>query len=176
MRWVLAMAMVVVTAWPVAAQSQREVLEAAREAMEEGQAAYLAENYASAATKFLEAYELRPFAAFLYNAGISYERQGDFDQALGLYRRYLDAAPDASDAAAVRDRVRRIDDFHAQIVAEQAAEAQAMQAAQAAEAAQAAVAEATDVVDPDNPDAAPDTSEAEAAAAAAAAAAASAAE
>ncbi|HJL27584.1 MAG TPA: PEGA domain-containing protein, partial [Polyangiaceae bacterium LLY-WYZ-15_(1-7)] len=93
---------------PVAAQSERELLQRAREAMERGQEAYLAQSYAEAAASFMAAYEAKPFSAFLYNAGIAYERNGDVERAIELYARYLDEEPDAADSEEVRERLARL--------------------------------------------------------------------
>ncbi|MEM9073040.1 MAG: PEGA domain-containing protein [Myxococcota bacterium] len=93
---------------PAFAQSEREQLQLARDAMERGQEFYLGERYAEAAEAFLEAYEARPFSAFLYNAGIAYERLGQAQNGITYYERYLDAEPDASDAEAVRERITRL--------------------------------------------------------------------
>jgi len=92
----------------VMAQSEREQLQMAREAMERGQDAYLAERWDEAAAAFLEAYRARPFSAFLYNAGIAYERAPNVPEAIRFYERYVEAEPDASDVDEVRARIERL--------------------------------------------------------------------
>ena len=104
----LALASLAVLAAPVAAQSERELLQQAREAMERGQEAYQGERWEEAAGAFLEAYRARPFSAFLYNAGIAYERSSNFPEAIRFYERYLEAEPDASDVEEVRGRAPRL--------------------------------------------------------------------
>lgn len=96
------------TVAPAHAQSEREQLQQAREAMERGQEAYLGARWDEAAAAFLEAYRARPFSAFLYNAGIANERLPNVPEAIRLYERYLEAEPDASDVEEVRARIERL--------------------------------------------------------------------
>ncbi|MBX3246608.1 MAG: PEGA domain-containing protein [Myxococcales bacterium] len=93
---------------PATAQTERELLQQAREAMERGQEAYVAERWPEAADAFLAAYRARPFSAFLYNAGIALERQGSLRDAVQQYERYVEAEPDASDVDEVRARIERL--------------------------------------------------------------------
>ena len=58
------------TANTAAAQSA-EAIQRARTHMEEGQLLYVQGRNLEAAAEFVAAYESRPYAAFLYNAGIS---------------------------------------------------------------------------------------------------------
>ncbi len=92
----------------VQAQGERELLQQAREAMERGQELYAQQDYAAAAEAFLQAYAARPFSAFLYNAGISYERLGDARRSIEFYERYIEAEPHATDAEEVRERIARL--------------------------------------------------------------------
>lgn len=108
------------------AQEGDPTLTAARDHMERGQSYYLQGRFGEAAAEFEEAFAARPFAAFLYNAGVSYQNAGELARAVELFRRYL-AAPDAdvSDRADVEARISALD---AQI-AERAAAAAAAAAA-----------------------------------------------
>jgi len=45
--------------------------------MERGQTLYGAARYIESAEEFLRAYEAQPFAAFLFNAGVAYEKVDD---------------------------------------------------------------------------------------------------
>lgn len=83
----------------------RQALELARTHMEQGQELYGSGRFVEAAEEFLAAYDARPFSAFLYNAGIAYERSGDLGRALALYERYLEREPGASDAAEVQAKI-----------------------------------------------------------------------
>lgn len=94
----------------VSAQSEREELERARALMELGQDLYVQERYLESAAEFIAAYEVRQFSAFLYNAGIAYERQGDATHAIEYYDAYLEAEPNATDADDVRARLQRLRD------------------------------------------------------------------
>ncbi len=88
-----------------AAPSERALLDRARIAMEQGQAYYIAGDYPAAAEAFLSAYAVRAFSAFLFNAGVAFERAGDGPAAIREYIRYLDAEPRAADSADVRQRI-----------------------------------------------------------------------
>jgi tetratricopeptide (TPR) repeat protein len=83
----------------------RQALELARTHMEQGQELYGTGRFVEAAEEFLAAYDARPFSAFLYNAGIAYERHGNATRALELYEQYLERDPTASDAAEVQAKV-----------------------------------------------------------------------
>jgi hypothetical protein len=112
MRRVLAVVGVVALAgaWaaPAFAEGAGDVREARRH-MEAGQEFFLQEEWASAGEEFLAAYGFRPHTAFLYNAALAYHRLGDAVRALGLYRRYLEAAPESRDRADVEERIRLLE-------------------------------------------------------------------
>ena len=55
--------------------------------------------------KFLEAYNKKPFPAFLFNVAVSYEKAKQLDKAKEYFERYLHDDPNASDAAQVRLRL-----------------------------------------------------------------------
>lgn len=80
-------------------------LQAAKATFEEAQSLYLQGAYDDAAARFLGAYEKKPFAAFLFNAAVAYEKAGKIEQAVEFFRKYLEREPDASDAAAVKARI-----------------------------------------------------------------------
>ncbi|MFO0694337.1 MAG: PEGA domain-containing protein [Polyangiales bacterium] len=93
---------------PAVAQSARQALEAARTHMEQGQELYGEGRYLEAAEEFLAAYRAKEFSAFLYNAGLAYERYGDPARAADQFQRYLDREPTAPDADEVRARITRL--------------------------------------------------------------------
>ncbi len=93
------------TATASAQGDNQAALAQARRHMEEGQSLYLQSRNLEAATEFLAGYEVRPFAAFLYNAGISYERHGDIPRAMTLYQRYITESENASDRGEVEQRI-----------------------------------------------------------------------
>jgi hypothetical protein len=80
-------------------------LQAAKAQFEEAQTLYMRELWDDAAAKFLSAYEKRPFASFLFNAAVSFEKAKKTDRAIDLFQRYLDKDPQARDAAEVRTRI-----------------------------------------------------------------------
>ncbi|MCC7542279.1 MAG: PEGA domain-containing protein [Deltaproteobacteria bacterium] len=83
-------------------------LESARREMERGQELFLQQRYADAAQAFISAYAQMPFAAFLFNAGVAFERHGDTAQAIDYFRRYIAAEPNAGDRAEVEARIARL--------------------------------------------------------------------
>lgn len=92
----------------VLAQPRDNPIERARHHMELGQEAFGAARFEEAAEQFIDAFSASPFAAFLYNAGLAYERQGASAKAADLYRRYLDAEPSAADAAMLEIKIRAL--------------------------------------------------------------------
>ncbi|WP_168210314.1 tetratricopeptide repeat protein [Persicimonas caeni] len=69
------------------------------------QGAFESEEYAQAIAKLERAYEIFPEPNILYRIGDAYEQQGDLEEAVAYYQRYVEAAPDASDAELVRRRI-----------------------------------------------------------------------
>lgn len=76
--------------------------------MQQGQSAYQAGKYEEAAQDFLKAYAAKPMPAFLYNAGMAYEKGGEPGKAADYYSRYLAGEPNAPDATEVRARIDRL--------------------------------------------------------------------
>ncbi|MDJ0761624.1 MAG: PEGA domain-containing protein [Myxococcota bacterium] len=91
-----------------AAAFEDEPLKRARHYMEMGQEAFASERFEDAAAAFVSAYAASPFAAFLYNAGLAWERTGDASKAVDFYRRYLESDPDAADTAHVEMKIRAL--------------------------------------------------------------------
>lgn len=109
----LAVATLTVAPGPAFAQPQGAVsaerLEQARKFMEEGQGLYVQKKYAEAAAAFHKAYATQPFAAFLFNEGVAYEKSGELDKALDTFKRYLAADANAPDAESVKSRIQRLE-------------------------------------------------------------------
>jgi tetratricopeptide (TPR) repeat protein len=80
-------------------------LEAIRQLMEKGQGLYIAGNYQGAADVFEGGFKQYPYSAFLFNAGVCYQKLGDADRALGKFRDYLKVDPSAPDGEKVRQRI-----------------------------------------------------------------------
>lgn len=74
-----------------------------------GQAYYNQARYAEAVREFQEAYRLSPKPALLYNIAQAYERMGKIDDAIAHLKKYLAAAPDASDRTAVEERLKNLE-------------------------------------------------------------------
>jgi tetratricopeptide (TPR) repeat protein len=86
-------------------RSASQKLETIRQLMEKGQSLYIAGNYQGAADLFEGGFKQYPYSAFLFNAGICYQKLHDTDRALGKFRDYLKLDPAAPDAEKVRQRI-----------------------------------------------------------------------
>ena len=97
---------------PAAAAPERTTtrppLEIAREHMERGQALYGAGRFIESAEEFLRAYEAQPFSAFLYNAGVAYEKVDDAARAADYFARFLQTDPQAGNATKLSARIERL--------------------------------------------------------------------
>jgi tetratricopeptide (TPR) repeat protein len=82
-----------------------KALNDAKDAFEAAQTFFVRGEYDAAAAKFLEAYNKKPFPAFLFNVAVSYEKAKQLDKAKEFFERYLKDDPNASDAAQVRLRL-----------------------------------------------------------------------
>jgi tetratricopeptide (TPR) repeat protein len=83
-------------------------VQGAREWFNRGQVAYQLGDYKRAYDCFVQAYDLKPFSAFVYNQAASLDRLGNVDGAVQAYERYLALEPKASDAGKVRERIKRL--------------------------------------------------------------------
>src|SRR6516162_7403703 len=86
------------------AQSSRES-QAASDLARDAKKAFDAGQYDHAAELLEQAYALQPAAALLFNIGRAHLQAGHLEAAVAAYKRYLEAAPDASDASAVRTTI-----------------------------------------------------------------------
>jgi hypothetical protein len=96
---------------PVAAQTS-DALKKAQAAFDQAQLDYLQGKYDEAAKGFQDAYAARQFPQFLYNAGACFHMKGKRDSsadsyaaAVGFYRKYLEADPQAADRAKVEKAI-----------------------------------------------------------------------
>jgi hypothetical protein len=80
-------------------------LQSAKDAFESAQVAFVRGDYADAAEKFLAAYQQKPFAAFLFNVAVSYEKAKQLEKAKIYFEKYLEKDPNATDAAQVKLRL-----------------------------------------------------------------------
>ncbi|HEY2745691.1 MAG TPA: hypothetical protein VGL86_13745, partial [Polyangia bacterium] len=101
----LVFVLVVVSAAPLRAGEADPDTEVAQRLFGEGVAAYGAHDYAHALEKFEAARRIKPLPAFDFNIARCHDRLGQAAPAIAAYERYLAQAPDAPDAAEVRERV-----------------------------------------------------------------------
>lgn len=92
-------------------------LESIRTQMEAGQAKYLAGDYAGAAELFEAGFRTHPYSAFLFNAGVCYQKLGELAQALEKFREYLKIDPNAPDRDKVAQRIAALEAQAAALVA-----------------------------------------------------------
>ena len=95
-------------------ESTANKLERIRQRMEKGQALYLGGNFAAAAKLFEEGYKASPYSAFLFNAGVCYQKLNDFEHALRQFREYLRVDPQAPDVKKVRKRIKALEAAYAE--------------------------------------------------------------
>ncbi|HEX9620129.1 MAG TPA: PEGA domain-containing protein [Polyangiaceae bacterium] len=110
-------------------------LELIREQMEQGQALYLKGDYSGAAKTFEQGFQHSPYSAFLFNAGVCYQKLTDYENALGKFRQYLTVDPEAPDTEKVRERIAALEAALAEAAAAEAAAAAAADAGDAGDAA-----------------------------------------
>jgi PEGA domain len=82
-----------------------KALVAAKESFEAAQNLFVRGEYASAAEKFLSAYEQKAYPAFLFNVAVSFEKAKQLEKAKQYFERYLEKDPNANDAAQVKLRL-----------------------------------------------------------------------
>jgi hypothetical protein len=80
-----------------------------RRFMEKGQALFVAGQYQRAAEVFEAGYELHPYSAFLFNAGVALEKSGRLDEAIAHFKKYLEVDAKAPDAAEVNKRITKVE-------------------------------------------------------------------
>lgn len=80
-------------------------LQAAKAEFEEAQRLFIKEQFDGAAAKFVSAYEKKPYAAFLFNAAVAYERSQRWELAIDYFERYLDRNAEAKDKRDVELRL-----------------------------------------------------------------------
>lgn len=88
-----------------AGMTTTQKLESIRRYMEQGQAKYVTGDYSAAAKQFEAGYAKHPYSAFLFNAGVCYQKLDDKPKALEKFRQYLSVDPGAPDAGKVKERI-----------------------------------------------------------------------
>jgi len=92
-------------AQPAAPPAADPALQDAKAAFEEAQTLFTKDQFADAADRFLQAYDKKPFASFLFNAAVSFEKAKQLQKAVDTFQRYLSADPQARDATEVKARI-----------------------------------------------------------------------
>ena len=80
-----------------------------RKFMEKGQGLYLGGHPLRAAEVFDAGYELHPYSAFLFNAGVALEKGGKYAEAIEHFNKYIEVDPKAPDLAEVKKRIERVE-------------------------------------------------------------------
>lgn len=80
-----------------------------RRFMEKGQGLFVAGQYQRAAEVFEAGFELHPYSAFLFNAGVALEKSGKLTEAIEHFKKYIEVDPKAPDAAEVKKRILRVE-------------------------------------------------------------------
>jgi tetratricopeptide (TPR) repeat protein len=80
-----------------------------RRFMEKGQTLYLGGQHLRAAEVFDAGYDLHPYSAFLFNAGVALEKGGKLTEAVEHFHKYLEVDPKAPDATEVAKRIERVE-------------------------------------------------------------------
>jgi len=102
-RCLLALFVVAVVARVAAADDA--ATRAARRHFERGQRLYAATKFREALDEYQQAFDARPLPDFLFNIGQCYRNLGDYDAAIFSYKKYLAAAPDASNRPQVEQLI-----------------------------------------------------------------------
>ncbi len=94
-----------------AAPKAREItsVDSIRRFMEKGQALFVTGQYSKSAEVFEAGYEMHPYSAFLFNAGVAYEKADRLADALSRFKKYAEVDPNAPDSAEVQKRIARIE-------------------------------------------------------------------
>jgi tetratricopeptide (TPR) repeat protein len=80
-------------------------LQEAKAAFEEAQTLYTKEQFEEAASKFMVAFDKKPFSSFLFNAAVAYEKALQYQKAIDAFQQYLEREPQAGDAVEVKTRI-----------------------------------------------------------------------
>ncbi len=102
--WLRHLVVVVVAASALAGSADEASDRQARALSTEGLTQFKRGHYAEAIAAFQASYALSPLPPLLFDAAQAYRLLGRCDDALTLYRRYLDDAPDAPNRAAAAAR------------------------------------------------------------------------
>lgn len=77
--------------------------------MDKGQGLFLEKKFAEAAVEFRAAYQIKPFSTFLFNEAVCYEKLQKYDDAIRLFKEYIQIDPNAPDKPAVEARIAKLE-------------------------------------------------------------------
>jgi hypothetical protein len=84
-------------------------IDSIRHFMEKGQSLFISGQHLRAAEVFDAGYELHPYSAFLFNAGVALEKAGKLAEAIEHFQKYIEVDPKAPDSAEVKKRIARVE-------------------------------------------------------------------
>ncbi|HKA86521.1 MAG TPA: PEGA domain-containing protein [Haliangiales bacterium] len=103
---VVALALAAPFVFPRTARAQTdEAVEKAKEHFERGYDFFAQKRYQDAAAEFRTAYTFKPFAEFLFNEAVAYERMGRKPDAISRYEQYIKQATNPKDKQKAQDRI-----------------------------------------------------------------------
>lgn len=77
--------------------------------MDKGQGFFLEKKFAEAAVEFHAAYQIKPFSTFLFNEAVCHEKLKKYDDAIKLFREYIQIDPNAPDKPNVEARIAKLE-------------------------------------------------------------------
>lgn len=77
--------------------------------MDKGQGFFLEKKFAEAAVEFRAAYQIKPFSTFLFNEAVCHEKLKNYDEAIKLFKQYIDIDPNAPDKPNVLARIAKLE-------------------------------------------------------------------
>jgi hypothetical protein len=101
----LCVATAVAAAGPASGKTAGQQIESIRRRMETGLALFVGGKPQEAAAEFEAGYAEHPYSAFLFNAGVCFQKLGERDKALERYKEYLRVDPTAPDIQTVQQRI-----------------------------------------------------------------------
>ncbi len=77
--------------------------------MDKGQGLFLEKKFAEAAVEFRAAYQIKPFSTFLFNEAVCHEKIKKYDDAIALFKKYVEVDPNAPDKPNVLARIAKLE-------------------------------------------------------------------
>jgi hypothetical protein len=93
-----------------AAPAKAGTMAEAKAHMDKGQGLFLEKKFAEAAVEFHTAYQIKPFSTFLFNEAVCHEKLKKYDDAIKLFKEYIQIDPNAPDKPNVEARIKKLED------------------------------------------------------------------